>query len=399
MLTDDELIELIDGHESYRTELTESGNKSNMEKCRKAICALANDLPNHKKPGVLFVGLRDDRTCADLRITTELLEKLANLGTDGKISPPPIIEVERRNLRGCEVAVIQVAPSDSPPIRVGGNVWVRVGPTQQKATAEHLRLLTEKQRWGNLPYDMRGVDGASAEEDLDIGRFQSEYLPNAMSAKTLAKNHRTTHEQLQALRLATRDGTPTVAAILLFGKDPVQWFPSAYVQFVRFDGNEVTDPIADQKEIHGTLPGQLLELENLLKVHVRTPLDMSGTVHVENPEYPVRALRELTHNAVIHRNYESSSAPVHIRWFSDNIEIVSPGSVHGELSPEKFGEPGGGIAHRNPAIAEAMKRLGFMERFGVGISIARDELRNNGNPEPEFRAENNFAFVKVKKRV
>ncbi len=47
---------------------------------------------------------------------------------------------------------------------------------------------------------------------------------------------------------------PTVVGILMIGKDPIQFLPGAYIQFVRFDGAEVTDPIQDQREIGGPLP-------------------------------------------------------------------------------------------------------------------------------------------------
>lgn len=396
MLTDAELTKLIDGGESDRVEFKESA--SDLGPHCKAICAFANDMSNNKQPGVLFVGLRDNGDCADLPIDTKLLEKLASLRGNGNIQPFPVIEVARKNLSGCPIAVVQVEASVNPPIRFNGRCWIRVGPTQRQASAEEERRLTEKRQWGDLPYDMREVRGASVENDLDMRRFETEYLPSAISPEMLEENQRLPEEQLQALRLTARDGTPTVTAILVLGKDPAQWFPCAYIQFIRYDGNEVTDPIVDEREIRGTLWDQLDKLAEVLKVHIRTALDMKGAVHEEKPDYPERALRELAYNAVIHRNYEGSSTPLYIRWFTDNIEITSPGSVHGELDPEKFGEPWI-TAYRNPTLAEAMKNLGFMERFGTGIFTARKALCDNGNPQPVFRVEGNFTFVKIRKRA
>ena len=46
---------------------------------RSVICAFANDLPNHNKPGILFVGVNDDGTCANLPITDKLLLELSNI--------------------------------------------------------------------------------------------------------------------------------------------------------------------------------------------------------------------------------------------------------------------------------------------------------------------------------
>jgi chromosome partitioning protein len=70
-MTDDELLELLDSLESDRVERKES--ISDPGRIRQAICAFANDMPNHRKPGVIFVGVRDDGACASLSITDQLL--------------------------------------------------------------------------------------------------------------------------------------------------------------------------------------------------------------------------------------------------------------------------------------------------------------------------------------
>lgn len=394
MLTDAELIKLIADKESGRVEFTESGR--DMDKCRKAICAFANDLPNHKEPGVLFVGIKDDRTCAGLRIDDKLLTTLGGLRGDGKILPFPVMSVTAKTLNDCNVAVVQVEPSENPPVKVDNRCWIRVGPRRGQASVEEERRLTEKRRWGNLPYDMHGVPGTSVKSDLDMRRFETEYLPSAVSPEAMAENQRDMKDQLQALRLTARDGAPTVTAILMLGNHPAHWFPGAYIQFVRYDGNEVTDTVRDNADMHGTLPDQLRELDKILRANIRNALDTSGMQHVKKPDYPERALRELARNAVIHRQYEDTNTPVRIRWFHDSIEIISPGSVYGTVTREKFGSPGA-TDYRNPTIAAAMKTLGFMEQFGMGIAAARKALRDNGNPPPEFQIEDTLVFAKIKR--
>ena len=66
----------------------------------------------------------------------------------------------------------------------------------------------------------------------------------------------------------------------------------------------------------------------------------------------------------------------------DRVEIRSPGGLYGRVTPENFGT--GAVDHRNPLVAEIMHHLGFAQRFGLGIPLARRELRRNGNPEPDF---------------
>lgn len=396
MLSDEELTRLIRVDESDRVEFTTAAR--DMGKLRQAICAFANDLPNHNRPGVLFVGLDDDGGCTDLPIDDDLLQKLGGLRSDGNILPFPSMTVAKKRLLNCHVAVIQVEPSDNPPVKVDGRCWIRAGPRRAQATAEEERRLTEKRRWGNLPFDMHGVAGASVEADLDMRRFETEYLPAAIPPEVLDENARPPEHQLRALRLVARDSTPTVTAILMLGIDPRRWFPGAYIQFVRYNGEAVTDPILDQMELSGTLSDQLREADFLLRRNISTALDTSGSRHVETPDYPFLALRELTRNAVIHRNYENSNTPVRITWFREHLQISSPGSVYGEVTRENFGKPDA-VSYRNPTIAEAMKGQRFMERFGMGIALARKALEDNGNPPPEFRVEDTFVFATVHKQA
>ena len=131
-------------------------------------------------------------------------------------------------------------------------------------------------------------------------------------------------------------------------------------------------------------------------MNISNALDTSGETHRENPDYPYTALRELVRNAVIHRNYENSNTPVRINWFAHNIEIISPGSVYGAVTRHNFGEPGV-TGYRNPTVAEAMRNMGFMQRFGIGIATANKALKDNGNAPLEFDVQENFVTAFVKK--
>ena len=393
MLTDAELIERIKGGETDCVEFAESVR--DLDKIREAICTFANDLPNHKAPGLIFIGIRDDGSVADLSINDTLLTDLGGLRDDGKILPFPNMQVDKRKLLGGEIAVIEVTPSDNPPVKFDNRCWIRVGSRHAQASAEEERRLMEKRRWGQLSYDMQGVEGASIEDHLDRERFMREYSPCAISPEVLEENNRSSNEQMLSLRLI-RKNIPTVTAILILGNEPRDWFPGAYIQFVRFEGNENMDPIKSQREIDGTLPDQLRELDNILKVNISVALDPGGETHVELSDYPYAALRELVRNAVIHRNYERSNTPVRIYWFSDKVTISSPGGVYGEVSNENFGK--GATSYRNPTIAEAMKNMGFMQRFGIGLPTVNKALKNNGNPQVEFEILDSFVNATVRKR-
>jgi ATP-dependent DNA helicase RecG len=370
---------------------------SDPDDVRKAICAFANDLPGHGQPGVVFVGVRDDGSCAGLSVTDELLLKLAQMKDDGAIQPFPSMDVDRRALAGCDVAVATVRPAFAPPIRLKGVTWVRVGPRCARASPEDERRLSERRRAHDLPFDLQPVATASL-EDLDLDLFRRDYLPQAVDPDVLAENRRDVTDQLRSLRMLTREGTPTTLGVLVLGRDPTRHLPNSYVQFLRIEGTALHDPVRDQKRIDGPLAQLARRMDEVLDAHNAVATDIaSASVEIRKPEYPRVALQQLTRNAVLHRSYEGTHAPVRVYWFSDRVEIHSPGGPYGQVSAANFGEPG--VAdYRNVHLAEAMRVLGFVQRFGVGIAMAREALAQNGNPLPEFLVESTRVVVTMRRR-
>jgi ATP-dependent DNA helicase RecG len=395
-MTDEELLLLLKDIESDRVERKESW-QSVREKIREAICAFANDLPNHQLPGVIFVGVKDNGECANLSITDELLLNIAQCKDDGGIVPFPAMIVQKRVIDNCEMAVIIVEPSYSPPVRVRGKVWVRVGPRRAIASRDDERILSEKRRSKDVSFDLQPIDSATL-ADLDAELFRRIYLPSAVSFDTLEENDRPLEHQLASLRLitATASPMPTVVGILAIGKTPREFIYGAYVQFLRINGSELTDPLIDQKEIGGPLPDILRLLDDLLEINIATSSTFIGSpVEKKRPDYPIEALRQLIRNAILHRTYEATNSPVRITWFTDRIEIFSPGGLYGQVNEANLKE--GATDYRNPHIAEVLKNLGYVQRFGFGIRIAEKALADNGNPPLEFRITPNSVLALVRR--
>lgn len=390
--TDAELLQIIEIGESDAVEFKESLSGSAPERIREAICAFANDLPDHRKPGLILVGVKDDITLGTTPITDELLRQLADMKTDGNIVPPPSLTVEKRRLQGKEVAVVKVEPSDSPPVRCRGAIHIRTGPRRDTATAQDERILNEKRRYLERPFDLYPVLSSQI-SDLNLALFSYEYLPKAFSAEILDANDRSLNEQLAATKMiaAADDPTATVLGILALGKNPQDFLPGAYVQFLRVDGNELTDDIVDSLAVRGTISDQIRRLDDKLIAHNRIAVDIiSGPIEKRTALYPIEAVQQITRNAIMHRTYEGTNAPVHVYWYNDRIEVLSPGGVFGSITAENFGKPGF-VDYRNPNLAEAMRTLELVQRFGVGIRIARRLLAEAGHPEPKFEINSTHA--------
>jgi ATP-dependent DNA helicase RecG len=395
--TDQELELLLSDLESFLVERKERWAGDAPTKGCEAICAFANDLPGSKRAGVLFVGVRDDGTPTGLPITDELLVTLANLKSDGNTVPPPTLTVEKRKLAGADVAVVTVLPADSPPVRYRGRIWVRSGPRRSLATAQDERILNERRGHGDRPFDIRKMRDAAL-SDLDVRRFEDEYLPRAFAPDVLEANERTYLQRLAATKMivSIEDPTPTAVGLLTLSSHVRDFIPGAYVQFLRVSGRELGDPISDELAVSGVLLEMIRRVEDKLISHNRTRVDFtSAAVEQRTQLYPLVALQQLVRNAVMHRTYEGTSSPIRVHWFDDRIEITNPGGPFGAVTAETFGAPGI-TDYRNPNLAEAMRVLGLVQRFGVGISTARRALRENGNPPLEFQILPNYVVATIR---
>ena len=397
--SDQELLDLLDSLESDQVERKESFKGDTPKKARQAICAFSNDLPNHNEGGVLFIGVKDNGDPSNIEVTDQLLLSLADMKTDGNILALPVMTVERRQLKGAEMAVITVMPSDMPPVKYDGRIWVRTGPRRSLASEQDERILNEKRRYKNLPFDIYPIPTAKI-TDLSRLIFESEYLPAAFAADVLESNGRSYEQRLSSCKITTApdDPTPTVTGLLAIGKNPQDFLPGATIQFLRIDGTELDDPVVDEENIGGAFVEMLRRAEEKLKSHNRVAVDItSQATHQKDMPYPPASIQQVLYNAVLHRTYERTNAPIRVYWFNDRIEINSPGGPYGNVTGENFGEPGV-TDYRNPNIADVLKTFGFIQAFGRGIAVTKREMERNGNPAPEFETSQNAVVCLLRKK-
>jgi ATP-dependent DNA helicase RecG len=398
--TDEELESLLNDIESDRAERKESFKGDAPKKARQAVCAFANDLSNHNEAGVLFIGAKDDGTPSGTEITDQLLCSLADMKTDGNILPLPVLLVEKRVLKGAEMAVVTVLPSDMPPVKYEGRIWIRPGPRRALANEQDERILIEKRRYKNIPFDIYPVPSAKI-SDLSKLIFENEFLPAAFAPDVLEANGRSYAERLATCKMTAspEETTPTVLGLLALGKSPQDFLPGAYIQFLRIDGTELADPVIDAENIGGTIVELLRRAEEKLKAHNRTAIDIvSAPTHRKELPYPPAAMQQILYNAVMHRTYESTNAPVRVYWFNDRIEINNPGGPYGNVTSENFGKAGI-TDYRNPNLAAVLKIFGFVQAFGRGIATAEKAMKENGNPALTFETDQSAVVCTLRRKV
>jgi ATP-dependent DNA helicase RecG len=388
---------LLSDLESSRVERTIS--TTDIDKFCKAICAFSNDLPSAQMPGYLIVGA-DDKTGRPngLQVSDALLQQLAGLGTNGTILPAPALTVQKITLSSGEgeLAVVEVYPSIFPPVRYKGVVHIRRGPRAGYANESEERLLAERRISNELTFDARPCIGSTL-SDLALDLFTTGYRPLAVDPEVIAENQRSIEVQLASLRFFDlQRKCPTHAGLMLFGKNVEYFLQFAFVLYVQYIGTEMGSDIVKNREFHGDLLSVLRDLDRFAKeVPIERPVFETALKEKTVWDYPPVALRELLMNAVLHRAYDQPSY-IRILQFADRIEIQSPGPLYGLATPKNFPQQ---TSYRNPVIAEAMRVLGFVNRFGRGVERAQSSLVANESPAAEFEFGDTFFNVKIRART
>ena len=211
MLTPEEITSLLSDIESDRIERTIS--TTNTDKFGQAICAFANDLPNHNLPGYLIIGADDQtgKVNGNINITDQLLQNLGGIKTDGKLQPQVSMTVEKVSLPEGDVAVVTVQPCQFTPVRYEGRIWVRTGPRKCIASEADEKILLEKRTSRMLTFDALPCLDATI-DDIDVTAFRQIYLPKAFPDEILRTDNRTAEQQMQALGYySMRHNCPTYA--------------------------------------------------------------------------------------------------------------------------------------------------------------------------------------------
>ena len=380
MITKEHLQKILSDTESYHIEKTVATD--NMDKFSQAICAFSNDVADSKKKGYLLIGVRDNGELAGLQVDDKLLLQISNIRTDGNILPQPVMTVEKFSFAQGDVLVVEVTPSQVPPVRYRGRIWVRVGPRKSIATEAEEKLLTERRLSNIRTFDAMPCLGTTL-EDLDITLFKKEYLFKAVAEDILQEDKRTIEEQMASLGLYDlRYQCPTNAAIVLFGNNPERFLHGAYIQYVRFKGLDRAGDIINEHKFSGNLCKVLPRIDVFVETSIaqKRPIPISVLREKTVSKYPYWATRELLMNAIMHRDYESN-APVAFYEYDDRIEIQNAGGLYGKVSANNFPNVSD---YRNPFIAEAMKVLGYVNRFSRGVYRVQKELEENGNGKASF---------------
>ncbi|MBQ6961614.1 MAG: putative DNA binding domain-containing protein [Clostridia bacterium] len=404
----DELIKLANDVRRIKTEGQTLEVKKAHDGCPHTLYDTLSSFSNQDSGGVLLFGLDEDggfEICGVYDVH-DLQKKV--MEQCNQMEPPVRGIFTHAEIEGkmvCSVEIPGMDLSERPCYYKGTGrlrgAYIRVGDADLRMTDYELYSCEAFRK--HLYDDIRPVERAGMNM-LDADQLSAYVHLKRAERPGFA---RLSPEQAYEMLNISRGKVPTLAALMNFGLYPQGYFPQLAITAVVVPGtsigNTTEDHIRflDNKRIEGTLINMLDEAMAfcLRNMKTRTIIDPATGKRADQTEYPLLAIREAVLNALIHRDYShyTEGTPIQINFFSDRLEIHSPGTLYGRMTVEQLG-----IARpdlRNPALAVMAETLLKAENRYSGIPTIRSEMAQAGLPPPVFENRRNEFVVTLYNRM
>lgn len=321
-----------------------------------------------REGGKLYVGVDDNGTITGINKSKKLLTDIPNKIRD---ILGIIVDVKMKQLEGKEYLEISVDPYPYP-VSYKGEYHYRTGSTKQllKGAALDKFLLGKQGRcWDGVP--MPHVSADDLDEDTFRLFTEKALESNRIAEKSLPKKSSALLDKL----ILTENNYLKRAAVLLFHREPQRFITGCYIKIAFFQSKS---EILYQDVIEGNLFVQAEKAFDLLfSKYMKALISYKGVQRIERFAYDTEAVREVLHNAIVHKDY-SSGIPIQIGVFEDKLFIYNPGHLPRNWTVKTLTEPHRSIPF-NPDIANVFFRAGLIESWGRGIEkVIRSSREYNG---------------------
>ena len=186
---------------------------------------------------------------------------------------------------------------------------------------------------------------------------------------------------------------PALVGVLAFATEPERFIDAAGVDIAQFSGpHPHSTALVFSKQVRGSILQQIDRTVETLWARSAHRYHLLGTERVEEHAYPLVVLRELTVNALCHRDWSYSGSVVRIQMFPTHIEWITPGGLPSGVTINNLRTA---QVSRNPALAQILYHKGKVEKFGMGIDIVLDTLNDSGCEPPSFQDDGYFFTFRV----
>lgn len=368
-----------------------AGRKKLAEELGREIARVLAGMAN-ADGGTLLVGVEPDRSVTGVPHGGDELHYLLQ-APQALLTPPLQPSCERLQLGNLLVLKFQVSAGFEVYRHASGRTFYRIGSETPALPAEQIQSLREAKRF--FFYERQRVADANW-ADLDEDAIE-EFLQRARQAGEPRSALRQTYHLLDG---PADNPTLTMAALLLFAKDPSRWHPRAGVDFVKYEGTERgVGPalnVVKRVRIEASLYRLVDECVARIKEHIKERTVLYDLFFRERLEYPTFAWQEAIVNAVAHRDYSLTGAAIEVWMFDDRIEVRSPGLPPSPVTLEQLRQQKKVHFSRNPLLVRALADLGLVREMGEGIPRMFQEMEHHGLRPPEFATEGFFFTVTLR---
>ena len=250
--------------------------------------------------GALLFGVRPDGAVVGVTVGANTREQVVNAIVDNT-DPPLYPRVEYAEVDGRTVIAVTVAAGPDRPHLAYGRAYRRVGAVKAQLSRDEQRrmLLENRPRFDDQP-------AAATPDDIDADRVRR-FLEIAVRRGRLPADSADLPviealRRLNALRAVDDRLAPTMAAVLMFARDPQQFAPQSTVGLARFPGTtKGTIQIVDRADVTGDLAEIIDRAEAFVRRNTRIASKIYHAQRMEITEYLYPAIREAIANAVIYR--------------------------------------------------------------------------------------------------
>lgn len=331
--------------------------------------------------GIIYIGINDQGEITALKESNRTRSEIVN--AINNCQPKPNFNLHYTQGVYC----LEILQGISKPYRAPDGFYYRKDATSYKLSRDEIINFYISENV--LKFDSQIIEKVVSLSESKI--FSSSSFTEFLQLSKLEYTGEYA-DLLESLELISRTADSikiTHALALLFSKKTKQIFPQARIIIWDME-DEVT--IADQRVIYGNLFEQLAQTMSYLRQKLKVTYEIENVQRKEKFEIPESVLRELTLNALIHRDYFEKGAEIQIKIYSDYIDFSNPGRILYNYQPQDvFGRS----FRRNPIIAEVMERAGYIERAGTGLLRIRKILKENKLPDIQIEQEGIFFIAKV----
>lgn len=344
-----------------------------------ALACLANS-----EGGELWLGVEDDGTPTGLHAGHRELAGLSGL-IAARTSPSLRVTVEPCELAGVRVARITVPQSTSVVATTAGKYLHR--RLKQDGAPECVAMLPHERASHASHF---GLVDASAQAVADATLADLDPLERERLRQTVQQYggdrvllELSDEDMDGALGFTTHDAAsrrvPTLAGLLVIGRETAlrERVPTHEFAFQVL----AREAVKFNEFRHFPLLKALDWLETNFRPYNPEHEIQIGLFRVPVPKVDMSAFREAVANALVHRDYHRLGA-VHVRLDDDGLTVSNPGGLVDGVTLANLltTEP----RPRNRTLADAMKRIGIVERSGRGVDKIYRGLLRFGRPEPDY---------------